>query len=126
MSNEQANTQPRSGWRRLDAEMKNTGFTLLEVLLTLMVLGILLAQVVPRYGTSTRFTLDQTQHADLVRLEGAVELYRLDTGILPERLENLRSLPSGVSGWRGPYLDPIPTQPDGSPYTLDAQGKVGL
>lgn len=126
MSNYRVKDQPHSGRRRLGAEMRNTGFTLLEVLLTLMVLGILLAQVVPRYGTSTRFTLDQTQHADLVRLEGAVELYRLDTGILPERLENLRSLPSGVSGWRGPYLDSIPTQPDGSPYTLDAQGKVGL
>lgn len=102
------------------------GFTLLEVLLTLVVLGIITAQIAPRYGSSILSSRDQTQHANRVRIEGAVELYRLDTGILPNRLEDLLSSPPGGHGWRGPYLDKLPTQPDGKPYTLDTQGKVGI
>lgn len=109
-----------------DLKFQVTGFTLLEVLLTFLILGLVLAQIAPRYNTSIQFSNDQAQQANCLKIEGAVELYRLDTGVLPKQLEDLLAAPSGTSGWRGPYLDQIPVQPNGRPYTLDSQGKVGI
>lgn len=107
------------------AAAKSAGFTLLEVLLTLAVFGMILAQVTPKYGSSILFSRDQAQQANSIRIKGAVEIYRLDTGVFPNRLEDLVSSPPEVHGWRGPYLEKIPLQPDGQPYFLDAQGRVG-
>lgn len=107
-------------------KLSQTGFTLLEVLLTLVVLGMIMAQVGPKYGSSILSSQAQALQASRVRIEGAVELYRLDTGAFPNRLEDLLSAPPGGHGWRGPYLDQLPTQPDGRPFTLDAQGNVGI
>lgn len=104
----------------------STGFTLLEVLLTLTILGMITAQIVPKYGSSILSSKEQAQQANRLRIEGAVEIYRLDTGVFPNLLDDLLSSPPGVHGWRGPYLDKIPTQPDGRPYTLNAQGRVGI
>ncbi|AHF07425.1 competence type IV pilus major pilin ComGC [Desulfitobacterium metallireducens] len=102
------------------------GFTLLEVLLALAILGMIMAQVVPKYGSAILSSNKQVQQANQLRIEGAVELYRLDTGSFPSRLEDLLTLPPEVHGWRGPYLDKLPTQPDGRSYTLDSQGRVGI
>lgn len=102
------------------------GFTLLEVLMTLAILGLILALVVPKYDSAILSSKEQAEQADRRRLEGAVELYRLDTGIFPSSLDDLIYSSSEVHGWRGPYIDKIPTQPNGQPYTLNAQGKVGI
>lgn len=110
----------------MDSKFQVTGFTLLEVLLTFLILGLVLAQIAPRYNTSIQFSNDQAQQANCLKIEGAVELYRLDTGVLPKQLEDLLAAPPGTSGWRGPYLDQIPVQPNGKPYTLDSQGKVEI
>ncbi|WP_425807640.1 type II secretion system protein GspG [Desulfitobacterium sp. Sab5] len=111
---------------KIDSPIEVTGFTLLEVLLTFLVLGLVLAQIAPKYNTSVQFSRDQAQQANYLKIEGAVELYRLDTGTLPTRLEDLLTAPPGLSSWRGPYLDKMPTLPNGQPYTLDVQGKVGI
>lgn len=102
------------------------GFTLIEVLMTLAILGMLLVLVVPKYDSSILSSKEQAQQADRLRLEGAVELYRLDTGAFPSSLDDLLYSPSEVKGWRGPYVDKIPTQQDGRSYILNAQGKVGI
>lgn len=111
---------------KIDSPIEVTGFTLLEVLLTFLVLGLVLAQIAPKYNTSVQFSRDQAQLANYIKIEGAVELNRVDTGTLPTRLEDLLTAPPGKSNWRGPYLDKIPNQPNGHPYTIDAQGKVGI
>lgn len=105
-------------------EIQPNGFTLLEMLLVLAILGMITALVMPKYGSSLRFSHEQARAGDRARIEGAIELYRLDTGVRPSRLEDLLFSPSAVKGWRGPYLEKMPIQPDGKPYLLDAQGKV--
>lgn len=115
--------------KEMDIDTNDTGvvgFTLIEVLMTLAILGIILALVVPKYDSSILFSKGQAQQADRLRLEGAVELYRLDTGIFPSSLDDLLYPPSNLKGWRGPYIEKIPTQPDGRSYNLNAQGKVGI
>lgn len=125
-SESNANVQAAKKYRdKIDSKMV-MGFTLLEVLLTFFVLGLVLAQIAPKYNTSVQFSRDQAQQANYLKIEGAVELYRLDTGVIPTRLEELIAAPPGISSWRGPYLNSIPAQPNGQPYTLDAQGKVGI
>lgn len=102
------------------------GFTLIEVLLAVAILGMILAQVVPHYDSAILSSKEQAQQANRLRIEGAAELYRLDTGVFPGCLEDLLSAPPEAHGWRGPYLDKIPIQPNGGPYSLNAKGKVEM
>lgn len=102
------------------------GFTLLEVLLILFLMMILVYQVAPRFTSSESLTRLKADSANRLRIEGAVELYKLDTGKIPGSIEDLISPITEVRGWRGPYLDQALVNPmkGAEPYELDAQGKV--
>lgn len=102
------------------------GYTLLEVLLILSLMMILVTGVAQSFTTSEGWTRDKTDSANRLRIESAVELYKLDTGLLPESIQDLMRQPSGITRWRGPYLDEIPENPikGALPYQLNAQGKV--
>ncbi|KAF1708875.1 type II secretion system protein GspG [Pseudoxanthomonas kalamensis DSM 18571] len=88
---------PRIGraWQR--------GFSLLEIIIVLVLIGGILLLVGSRVmggADSGRARLAQSQ---LETLAGKVETYQLDTGRLPERLQDLVTAPSSVGGWLGPY-----------------------
>ena len=56
---------------------------------------------------------------DLVSLRQAISLYRIDTGALPARLDDLLIAPANAIGWAGPYVSPeggLPDDPWGNPY----------
>ncbi|MBL9206330.1 MAG: type II secretion system major pseudopilin GspG [Opitutaceae bacterium] len=104
------------------------GFTLVELLLVLVILGTLAALVLPKFTGRTeqaRVTAAQTQ---IATFGTALDSYEVDTGSYPSGSNGLLSLvsaPSDVNGWRGPYLkSDIPMDPWGHPYLYEFPGKV--
>ncbi len=90
----------------------------LRFLLPLVVVGacalVTLTQVLP----PSRHQDTQQVWSDLLSLESAVHLYRLNTGRHPSHVADLLAKPSNVTGWRGPYLADDPVDPWGNPYVF--------
>ncbi|HHY27463.1 MAG TPA: hypothetical protein GX523_12125 [Desulfitobacterium dehalogenans] len=107
-------------------QRKQEGFTLLEVLLILCLMMVIIGIASPRWSSAENYTSTQGDLANRVRIEGAVELYKLDTGMLPEGIDDLYSPPPGIKGWRGPYLrqDFVKPTRNGESYELNERGKV--
>jgi general secretion pathway protein G len=106
------------------------GFTLLELLVVLAILGLLYAIVGPqviRYLSSSK---SQTAQVQVKNIDAAAKLLRLDVGRYPTTQEGLNALvtqPQGMTNWRGPYLPNAAalTDPWGQPYRYGAPGKHG-
>jgi len=104
------------------------GFTLVELLLVLVILGTLAALVLPKFTGRTeqaRVTAAQTQ---IATFGTALDSYEVDTGSYPSGGTGLQYLivpPSDVSGWRGPYLkSDIPLDPWGNAYLYEFPGRI--
>jgi len=104
------------------------GFTLVELMLVVIIIGILVGMVAPRLtGRSQQARVAAVQAEINAHLSAALDLFELDNGRYPttsEGLEALRSAPSGVARWKGPYLKrPIPTDPWDRLYVYRAPGQ---
>lgn len=105
------------------------GFTLLELLVVVAIIGLLAAYVGPRYvgqlGKSEH-ALAQSQVEGFVR---ALTAFRVDVGRFPSTQEGLRALqlrPAGATRWNGPYLSKdVPADPWGRAYVYRAPGAAG-
>ncbi len=114
------------------AVSRHTGFTLIEVMVVVVILGILAAVVVPRI-------MDRPDEARLVKarndiraLQTQLNLYRLDNFVYPSTDQGLEALVQSPSGqpeapnWRsGGYLDRLPRDPWGRPYQYLHPGQHG-
>ncbi len=105
------------------------GFTLLELVVVLVILGTLAALVGPRlvgHSSEARITAAKTQ-IELFRQ--ALETFRMHAGRYPstqEGLEALQTQPPGLASWRGPYLARgVPKDPWGNPYVYKSPGDQG-
>jgi general secretion pathway protein G len=106
------------------------GFSLLELLVVLAIMGLLAAIVAPqviRYLGSSR---SQTAKVQIQNTAAALELYRLDVGRYPTPEEGLRALvaaPASATGWNGPYLQQAAAlnDPWGKPYLYRSPGQEG-
>lgn len=108
------------------------GFTLLEMLVVLVIVGLLAGLVGPRLFSKVDQSKVATAQAQAKLLRGAVESLRLDVGRYPSAEEGLAFLsrppsdPRLVERWRGPYLDgPVPADPWGRPYQYSLPGAEG-
>lgn len=92
---------------RLPAARANRGFTLLELVMVLVIIGVILAMVGPRVFNSLGRASSERAKVTIEQIGGALELYKLDTGRYPSTQEGLGALvaaPSGVANWNGPYV----------------------
>ena len=92
---------------RLPAARANAGFTLLELVMVLVIIGVILAMVGPRVFNSLGRASSERAKVGIEQIGGALELYKLDTGRYPSSQEGLGALvaaPSGVANWNGPYV----------------------
>ena len=103
------------------------GFTLLELLVVLTIIGLLVAFVAPRFMGQVGKSEVKVVRAQIKALEDALDQYRLDVGRYPSTDQGLQALftsPSGETRWQGPYLrKALPPDPWGNPYQYRSPGQ---
>jgi general secretion pathway protein G len=113
---------PRGTVRRL-------GFTLLELLVVIVIIGLLASLVAPRYFDQVSKTNTKIAKAQIASLEQALDQYRLDVGSYPSTEQGLAALntrPQNLARWAGPYLKKaVPPDPWGAPYIYKSPGDHG-
>lgn len=102
------------------------GFTLLELLIVMVIIGLLASYVGPKYFAQLGKSERTVAKAQIEALEKALDTYRLDVGRYPSSEEGLNALarkPGSVTGWNGPYLKKdVPMDPWGHPYQFRSPG----
>lgn len=105
------------------------GFTLLELLVVMVIIGLLASYVGPRYFSQVGKSEIKTTRAQIDALEKALDQYRLDIGHYPTSEQGLPALitrPANEPRWDGPYLKKnIPPDPWGNPYVYKKPGDHG-
>ena len=102
---------------------KNSGFTLLELLLVMAILVVLASLSTFAILNLQRRSLQKSAFMEIQTLSKACKMYKLDVGSYPQQLDDLFTLPSGLNNtvWGGPYLDKaIPADPWQQPYAYGA------
>lgn len=101
------------------------GFTLLELLVVMVIIGLLAAYVGPRYFAQIGKSERSIARAQIDGIAKALEAYRLDTGHYPGAEQGLTALvtkPADEARWNGPYLQKsVPADPWGSAYVYSLQ-----
>ena len=105
------------------------GFTLLELLVVVVIIGLLAGLVAPRYFDQVGKSNTRNAKAQIDALEKALDQYRLDMGSYPTSDQGLQVLvvkPSGSERWQGPYLKKaVPADPWNRPYGYRSPGEHG-
>ena len=106
--------------------LRSRGFTLIEILVVVVILGILGAMVVPQFLSRPDAARMQAAQADIRSLGNALDVYRLDNFQYPSSEQGLEALVQRPSGFPEPknwnpdgYIKKLPTDPWGSPYVYE-------
>jgi general secretion pathway protein G len=107
--------------------MARAGFTLVELLVVMVILGLLVALVAPNYIGRVDTAKRDATRVQIENLGAALDMFRLDVGRYPnsqEGLDALRQRPSGLDRWDGPYLKKnVPKDPWGNQYVYQSPGE---
>jgi general secretion pathway protein G len=102
-------------------------FTLIELLLVLVILGILAAIVVPKFSGRTEQARQTAAQSQIATFGTALDAFEVDTGFYPKGKNGLLDLvqqPRDAQTWKGPYLkSEIPKDPWGNDYIYECPGK---
>lgn len=117
-------------WSSIEKCVKRIrGFTLLELLVVMVIIGLLAGYVGPRYFAQVGKSEIKTARAQIDAFEKALDTYRLDIGRYPDSEQGLDALftrPENESRWDGPYLKKMPpVDPWGNKYVYKAPGEHG-
>jgi len=113
-----------------DATDNEAGFTLVEMLVVITIIGLIMGLVGPRVLNYLAESKVKTAKIQIESLSAAIDLYYLDNGHYPSASEGLDALvrrPAGDDGWNGPYLksQKAPADPWGHPYVYKTPGQHG-
>ena len=113
-------TGPHARPAAVDANPGDAGFTLLEILVVVAILGLLIGLVAPAALRQLGGARNSVARQSIERLSSVLDLYKLDVGSYPttdQGLVALSAAPSGVVNWNGPYLKGnSPVDPWNRPY----------
>ncbi len=105
------------------------GFTLLELMVVMVIIGMLAAYVAPRYFAQVGKSETKLARAQIDAIEKALDQYRADTGHYPSTEQGLVALvtrPGNEPKWAGPYMKrEVPADPWGRPYIYKQPGEHG-
>lgn len=121
-------TKTLERWRLRRAAQ--AGFTLIEMLVVITIIGLIMALVAPRVLNYLSESKVKAAKIQIASFESALDLYYLDAGHYPSSSEGLAALvqrPSDSGAWNGPYLKGgvVPTDPWGHPYVYRSPGEHG-
>ncbi|MCL6268741.1 type II secretion system major pseudopilin GspG [Sansalvadorimonas sp. 2012CJ34-2] len=111
---------------------KQQGFTLLEIMVVLVILGLLVTMVAPNVLGNKDKANKQKAVSDIVALENALDMYNLDNNFYPSTEQGLEALVKKPSGFPEPkswrengYIKRLPNDPWGNPYHMQVPGEYG-
>lgn len=123
------NTKKQSKQQTKKSKSLALGFTLLELLVVMVIIGLLAGYVAPRYFSQVGKSEVKVARAQIDAFEKALEAYRLDVGHYPtteQGLDVLMKQPAGIAKWQGPYLKKaVPLDPWGKAYLYKQPGDHG-
>ena len=100
------------------------GFTLIEILVVMAIIGMLAVMVAPNIFNQQAGAQRDAALSQISALEAALDTYRLDVGQYPDSLEGLVENDSGRAVWNGPYLRrEVPLDPWGNDYSYESVGR---
>lgn len=120
---------PRNLRQRILFVVRSSGFTLIEIMLVVIIIGALAAMVIPRLtGRSDQAKVTAAKADIEAHLATALKLYELDSGNFPTTSQGLDALlvkPTSSPippNWNGPYIEKKPLDPWGRPYVYSSPG----
>jgi general secretion pathway protein G len=104
----------------MSMKIRQSGFTLLELLVVMVIIGLLVGYVGPKYFAQLGKSEIKAARAQINSIRKALDIYRLDTGHYPTQESGLSALsiaPNNEPNWKGPYLEKdLPIDPWGHSY----------
>ena len=105
-------------------ERKQSGFTLIEILVVMAIIAMLAVMVAPNILNQQAGAQRDAAISQISSLQAALDMYRLDTGEYPDGLEGLVENNTGRASWNGPYLrGTVPADPWGNDYVYNSGGR---
>jgi len=122
---QQSMTMKDNSHLKRDRQAKlNRGFTLIEILVVMAIIGMLAVMVAPNIFRQQAGAMRDAALSQISSLETALDSFRLDMNQYPDSLSELMENESGSASWNGPYLRrEIPADPWGNEYVYQSDGR---